>query len=498
MSEQSDNSVRPDPPGSSSAVASNDELPPAQQEDAAEIANSNSSSSPPSNMRPSPPSSSAAIEQLMASFHSSRESMYSSNTFSEDRRTASDIPMPRGRRRGRRASQRLSLEQSQDSRMSSVRSLLSTSSGVSASQGGPPRSLDRSDDEDQESPHEINLLPQRPQASEGSVLPPLQPQRSRHFATIKDQPWYQEALREGMTEEMLNEFLATETTPANKTDDGVVEEEEDEDDDEIVLIPMHPSENHRSMDPGRRSLDDPEGVVTTTALRNMSLAPGVHSTSSHAEQSSNQAQRLDFSNSFSNLNNSVGSLGSSIPEGFDDDEVLEQYRIMALHEAHQIVQQRFGVSIEELRARHAPCGTDVDGASKTRHIPSIVHDYVVPVRDEPASTLPPPTLAQSRAPKLFTIPPSLNKKTTDYLLRFSREPQLQTGEKFVDENGIHTTRDGSKTTLFCVCLGCEEKLHVGSGATLVKCPSCQTVSPATTSTRKPIHDTIIEATVTHA
>lgn len=139
-------------------------------------------------------------------------------------------------------------------------------------------------------------------------------------------------------------------------------------------------------------------------------------------------------------------------DGLTDDEVVEQYRILALHEARQIVKDKLGVDVDELRERIEVRKKISDEEIVQVQGPDILLEdensdepYVVSIQ-----ATPPPTLEWNPSQRLRP-----------------REPQLQVGRK----DGVH----GVKVK----CLGCRQELRVTRSATLVSCPDCSTVGPAT-------------------
>ena len=169
--------------------------------------------------------------------------------------------------------------------------------------------------------------------------------------------------------------------------------------------------------------------------------------------------------------------------GFDDEEVLEQYRIMAQHEAMLRVKANTGFDVEEYEKRRKdPSAGGKDPKDKKR---------LYGGGKKPKLGLPPPqpvlSLHSNHSNHNSTgierpiLPlsisactgPSANytKFLEDQQQRAESLPEMSKGEvvrntQMVD--GDHVVR----------CWGCRVNLRVNYVATLVQCPACQTVSQA--------------------
>jgi hypothetical protein len=154
---------------------------------------------------------------------------------------------------------------------------------------------------------------------------------------------------------------------------------------------------------------------------------------------------------------------------FDDEEVLEQYRIMAQHEANLRVKENIGFDLNEYeRRRKLQPSEPTDkrllygGGKKTKtRLPEpkkLIAAASTPKPEEPP--LPTPTLnikflhqAQARVPELcpgVTVRGGANVPHDEHIVR---------------------------------CLGCRGQVRVKILATLVSCPDCNTVSPASSTRR---------------
>lgn len=154
--------------------------------------------------------------------------------------------------------------------------------------------------------------------------------------------------------------------------------------------------------------------------------------------------------------------------GFDDEEVLEQYRIMAQMEANLRVKENTGFDIAEYEKRRKLQGNEprdkrgLYGGGK-----------------KPKTRLPEPKkfLSSSASPKPEEPPLPTPKLNTKFLQQAqARVPELCAG--VVHRGGAHGADEHVVR-----CLGCRLLLRVKILATLVSCPDCNTVSPASSTRR---------------
>jgi hypothetical protein len=151
----------------------------------------------------------------------------------------------------------------------------------------------------------------------------------------------------------------------------------------------------------------------------------------------------------------------------DDDEVLEQYRIMAHVEANIRVTDNTGFDMAEYEKRRKMQPEKTKG------------DYYSGNK-KPKPLLPEPRLsgggsATLKAEEPPLPPPRANRRFIEQ--RTPKVPELSAGvvvrgQMHIPE-GEHTVR----------CLGCKSQLRVNMLATLVNCPDCSTVSPASATRR---------------
>lgn len=153
---------------------------------------------------------------------------------------------------------------------------------------------------------------------------------------------------------------------------------------------------------------------------------------------------------------------------FYDTDVLEQYRLMAQHEAHRRANQALGYNVQEKVAAAEAARKAATADLKPQVYASIPAMPDLPVLDN--------TRRRAAIAKLepIDIPMPWDAARTERFRKQTcrREPQLQTGT---------TVRLSGGGTITTRCLGCKVALHVSQLATLVLCPECHVVSPATGS-----------------
>jgi hypothetical protein len=158
-------------------------------------------------------------------------------------------------------------------------------------------------------------------------------------------------------------------------------------------------------------------------------------------------------------------------DGGGDDEVLEQYRIMAMMEASIRVADNTGFELAEYEKRRK---TQPEKAKGDYYSGSKAPKPLVPESrlnggcgGDGSDTL---KIEEPPSP-----PPRANRRFIEQ--RMPRVAELSTGvvvnrQSHIPE-GEHTVR----------CLGCKSQLRVTMLATLVNCPDCSTVSPASATRR---------------
>jgi hypothetical protein len=147
----------------------------------------------------------------------------------------------------------------------------------------------------------------------------------------------------------------------------------------------------------------------------------------------------------------------------DNDEVLEQYRIMAHVEASMRVQENTGFDMVEYEKLHPDSGQKGEYCKKPK-----------PRLPEPRKVTS-SSRSQMKPEEPPLPPPRANRRFLEQ--RTPRVPELCTGKVIrgtaILPAGEHLVR----------CLGCRTQLRVNMLANLVSCPGCHTVSPASSTRR---------------
>jgi hypothetical protein len=168
----------------------------------------------------------------------------------------------------------------------------------------------------------------------------------------------------------------------------------------------------------------------------------------------------------------------------DNDEVLEQYRIMAQLEAHLRVKENTGFDMaeyqEQRRTKQAAAAAAAAAAAVNKP-PGSCYLYST-------GRLPPPILPEPRMVKEWSnslVPedrplqaptPSTRLRACSSMTRGNNNVVPEVCEGVV-VRGKTTTPDGEHLVQ---CLGCKLTLRVHMMASLVSCPECSTISPACT------------------
>ena len=155
------------------------------------------------------------------------------------------------------------------------------------------------------------------------------------------------------------------------------------------------------------------------------------------------------------------------PPVADDDEVLEQYRIMAHVEANIRVKENTGFDLAEYEKRrklHEPVNSGRNNNQKPK-----------PKLPEPKRISSSRSNIHLEEPKL--PPPRINRKYIEQRLE-SIVPEICPG---VVVHGSSTQSPPGEHIVRC--LGCRSHLRVKMLANLVKCPECNTLSPASSTRR---------------
>jgi predicted RNA-binding Zn-ribbon protein involved in translation (DUF1610 family) len=159
--------------------------------------------------------------------------------------------------------------------------------------------------------------------------------------------------------------------------------------------------------------------------------------------------------------------------GFDDEEVLEQYRIMAQHDAISRVKENTGFDMAEYEKKKKMQGEDPHQKKKG----------LTGGGNQARMRLPQPKRIQSLTistpkPEEPDFPPP--KFNTRFLRQsMIRVPELCQGISILGGASATVASDEHNVR----CLGCRCQLRVKILATLVSCPDCGTVSSASSTRR---------------
>ena len=165
----------------------------------------------------------------------------------------------------------------------------------------------------------------------------------------------------------------------------------------------------------------------------------------------------------------------ALEAGFDDREVLEQYRIMAQLEAKERVKANTGFDMEDYEKRRKATGSETKdkkemfGGGKKPHLPLPPPHHVISSSTSNGSMSSPPTLTLSH--QRGSISENYRRFMEEQELKEEISPELTEGEK----TGLTHSGEGNHHVR---CWGCKENLGVNYVATLVQCPCCGTVSQA--------------------
>ena len=161
-----------------------------------------------------------------------------------------------------------------------------------------------------------------------------------------------------------------------------------------------------------------------------------------------------------------GQLSDNV-DSFGDREVLEQYRIMALCEARMRVKDSIGFDKDEYERTHKISKEPTD--KRALYGGTTNSKFRLP---EPMRPLPESTKLQIEEPPV--LPPKPDPKLVQQ--KCKRVSELLPGSVSRGDDippGDHMVR----------CLGCRCSLQVNQLATLVRCPECNVISPASSTRR---------------
>lgn len=163
-------------------------------------------------------------------------------------------------------------------------------------------------------------------------------------------------------------------------------------------------------------------------------------------------------------NNETGMVG--------DVEVLEQYRIMAQCEARLRVKESIGFDLEEYEATHKLSCEETTDKRALYGGSSSLKKFRLPDQKRPSPSDCTKFLKPQEPPLL---PPRPNIKLVKQ--KGKRVPELLTGTVSRERDSIPPGEHAVR------CLGCRCSVQVNQLATLVKCPVCNVISPASSTRR---------------
>lgn len=317
-----------------------------------------------------------------------------------------------------------------------------------------------------------------PDHDEAPAVVAMLPRPARLSSKGRQQSWYREALAQGMSKGDLAALLG---------DEGDDDYGDDSQGDGLGSGGM--ARGGGGGEPSRRSsshLKAPPGAAGAAAA----------------------GATIRYSNSLASGGDggsvSTGGGGTTVIENNLEEEVLEQYRIMAHHEARQRAIARLGYDPAERQQSLKPEAIDAAAAADASTILLALPQLVAPTLSLPPATIaacePPPIFFSSNHTGNGMRASSFNGKggattttTTKNIFMDSFAPKrrqwMEQHCRRPRELQVGTLVTSTKTTtvapgqMLVRCLGCRKQLVVGMMATLVSCQDCLTVSPAS-STRK--------------
>lgn len=170
----------------------------------------------------------------------------------------------------------------------------------------------------------------------------------------------------------------------------------------------------------------------------------------------------------------------ALEAGFDDEEVLEQYRIMAQHEATLRVKANTGFDMADYEKRRKVTGNETKDKKE-----------LYGGGKKPKLGLPPPQVILSSAnnhhnsttglssPPLISLTDRRNGSHSDnYSLFLDQQKKKADALPELSQGDVVRSTQTAEGELVVRCWGCRLNLRVNYIATLVRCPECGTVSQA--------------------
>jgi hypothetical protein len=177
---------------------------------------------------------------------------------------------------------------------------------------------------------------------------------------------------------------------------------------------------------------------------------------------------------------------ASALDGFENAEVLEQYRYMAHHEARQRVKENLGydpferAEEEELNTKKSSGGSGSSrggggsrGGGTTNGGGITVKEMTVPPMSIPPAAPLVPLATRKGGNRNICLP-----KYALPVCRFLAPTATPRAVELVTGKAV-TVKEDTSLEIVARCFGCNDHLQVPIQATLVNCPRCKTISPVT-------------------
>jgi hypothetical protein len=154
---------------------------------------------------------------------------------------------------------------------------------------------------------------------------------------------------------------------------------------------------------------------------------------------------------------------------FDRQEIIEQHRIMAVHEAHVWLKNMTGVDLEEYQKTAPIVGRVDDGFRKALLTPMLPNPRRVTVTNSSMPELKEPELPTLKRRQVQQeYKPEIAPVVHPAVIMSSENEEVPAGEKPLQ------------------CLGCKKSLRVQKKALFASCPNCSAKSPAITLQKRGI------------
>mmetsp|Transcript_5545 Transcript_5545/g.10151 ORF Transcript_5545/g.10151 Transcript_5545/m.10151 type:complete len:284 (-) Transcript_5545:171-1022(-) len=158
-----------------------------------------------------------------------------------------------------------------------------------------------------------------------------------------------------------------------------------------------------------------------------------------------------------------GPSAGGLLDDFGRQEIIEQHRIMAVHEAHVWLKNMTGVDLEEYQKTAPIVGRVNDGFRKALLTPMLPNPRRVTVTNS--------SMPELKEPEL----PTLKRRQVQQEYKPEIAPVVHPAVMMSSEN--EEVPPGEKPLQ---CLGCKKSLRVQKKALFASCPNCSAKSPAIT------------------